>query len=310
MVPSLVTVGLFVKETIKYASGEISKPVLGGCSIYSSIVSRKIGMDTGVVTIKGNDISEAFLQPIYQAKVDTRGLKTKGPHTTTIQLVYDKSGDKELVYLKKAPKILFEDIPPEYHGASMFYLCPINYDVPIETVRGIYKKGIGIAVDLGGYGGVHCEKSFNMDINILKEIISCSHIVKASEEDCRRLFGNKNKEDEEEQAKLLLEWGADISIITCGERGAVVADKKDIFKVPAFPGEVVDTTGGGDSFVAGFLVEYLKSKNIEKSIIFASATAILVIGKTGGVTISRMPTLKEVNDKISEYKKTIKSKNI
>ncbi|MCL5072160.1 MAG: carbohydrate kinase family protein, partial [Actinobacteria bacterium] len=301
---SLVCIGWFVKETIKYPNGIVSEPVLGGPSVYSSIVARKLGIKTGIVTKKGEDLSEKFLNPLYQIKVDLRGLKTEGPHSTTIQLVYDTSGDKELIYLKKAPEILFSDIPREYHNAPMFYICPINYDVPIETVRSIHKAGIALAVDLGGYGGVHCEKNFKIDPEIVKKIVSYSYITKASDEDCRRLFGIE-KGEEENIAKLLLKWGAAIAIITCGERGAIALTKEDFSKVPGFPGKVIDTTGGGDSFAAGFLVEYLRSKNVQKSLIFASATAVLVISRTGGVTVSRMPTLKEVDHKIFEYEKSI-----
>ena len=304
MMPSLVAAGWFVKEIIKYPNGVVSEPVLGGCSVYSSIVASKLGIKAGIVTKKGEDVDEEFLDPLYQIKVDTRGIKTEGPHTTTIQLVYDASGEKELIYLKKAPEILFQDIPREYHNVPMFYVCPINYDISVETVRTIYEAGITIAVDLGGYGGVHCQKNFSIDLDIVKKIVSYSHIAKASDEDCRRLFGI-GKGEEKKIAKLLLGWGTTVGIITCGDRGAIMLTKEDIFKVPAFPGKVVDTTGGGDSFVAGFLVEYLRSKDVRKSLMFASATAILVIGKTGGVTISRMPTSNEVYRKISEYKRSI-----
>ncbi|MCL5985503.1 MAG: carbohydrate kinase family protein [Actinobacteria bacterium] len=304
MIPALVSVGWFVKETIRYPNGSVSEPVLGCCCVYSTIVASKLGVKAGIVTKKGEDIDENFLDPLYQIGVDTRGLKMEGPDTTTIQLVYDTSGDKELIYLKKAPEILFQDIPAEYLDVPMLYICPINYEVPVETVRDIHKAGITIAVDLGGYGGVHCEKSFTIDMDIVKKIVSYSHIVKASDEDCRRLFGIE-KGEEEEIAKMLLGWGTDVGMITCGERGVVAQTKEGVFKVPKFPGNVVDTTGGGDSFTAGFLVEYLRSKNVQKSLIFATATAILVIGKTGGVTVSRMPTQEEVYSKISEYQKSI-----
>ena len=304
MLPSLVAVGWLVKETIRYPNGAVSKPVLGGCSTYSSIVASKLGTKAGIVTKRGGDVDEKFLDPFFQIKVDTRGVKIEGPHTTTIQLVYDASGEKELIYLKKAPKILFQDIPREYHNVPMLYVCPIDYDVPVETVRAIYEAGITIAVDLGGYGGVHCEKNFSIDLDIVKEIISYSHIAKASDEDCRRLF-RINKGEEEKMAELLLGWGTTVSIITCGDRGAIALTKEEVFKVPAFPGKVVDTTGGGDCFVAGFLVEYLRTRDVRKSLMFASATAILVIGRTGGVTVSRMPTSNEVYQKISEYKRSI-----
>lgn len=48
--------------------------------------------------------------------------------------------------------------------------------------------------------------------------------------------------------------------------------------------EVKDTSGAGDSFMAGLVIEYLKSENIEKSIIFANKCASQVV-KYRGVTL-------------------------
>lgn len=48
--------------------------------------------------------------------------------------------------------------------------------------------------------------------------------------------------------------------------------------------EVKDTSGAGDSFMAGLVIEYLKSRDIEKSIIFANKCASEVV-KHRGVTI-------------------------
>ncbi len=148
----------------KIPKGAVSEAVLGGCSTYSSIVANKLGVKAGIVTKKGEDLGEEFLDPLYQIKVDTRGIKTEGPHTTTIQLVYDVSGEKELTYLKKPLKSYFGISRGNYYNVPMFYVCPIDYDVPLETVRTIHETGITIAVDLGGYGGVHCEKNFSIDL--------------------------------------------------------------------------------------------------------------------------------------------------
>jgi len=73
-----------------------------------------------------------------------------------------------------------------------------------------------------------------------------------------------------------------------------VADKKRQLRVPAFSGNVIDCTGAGDVYSTGFLAEYLKTKNVEKSALFASAAASLVIEDSGGVSAKRMPTRSEV----------------
>jgi sugar/nucleoside kinase (ribokinase family) len=56
-----------------------------------------------------------------------------------------------------------------------------------------------------------------------------------------------------EGCRALLERGVGCVAATCGAEGAVVVDAKAAARVPAFPVDVVDTTGCGDAFSAGFL---------------------------------------------------------
>lgn len=57
----------------------------------------------------------------------------------------------------------------------------------------------------------------------------------------------------EEGARVLLEAGAGCVAVTQGARGALVVTKDETIEVPAYDIEVVDTTGCGDAFSAGFL---------------------------------------------------------
>jgi sugar/nucleoside kinase (ribokinase family) len=56
-----------------------------------------------------------------------------------------------------------------------------------------------------------------------------------------------------EGAQALLEHGVGCVAVTQGAKGALVATADGVVEVPAFPVEVVDTTGCGDAFSAGFL---------------------------------------------------------
>ena len=70
-------------------------------------------------------------------------------------------------------------------------------------------------------------------------------------------------------------------IVTLGNKGCRYKDKR----FPVKEVDVKDMTGAGDSFLAGLVVEYLKTRNIEKSIKFANECATQVVQKKGVVTI-------------------------
>jgi ribokinase len=260
------------------------------------VIAAKLGVRVGVVTKVGPDMPRELLQPFEEAGVDTRGMR-EGPATTTSHLIYDRTGGKEIRYPARAEPILFEDIPAAYLGSRSFHVCPMDYDSPVETVERLASRGATISVDLGGFGGAHSsthpDPQERRVPHVLPRLIRCCTIVRASLEDCRHLF-ERVPDDGADLAGRFIEWGARIGIVTLGDRGAVVATADGVARVPALSGRVVDATGAGDAFSAGFLVEYLHGSAAVRCARFASAVALHVISGTGGVRAARMPSRTDV----------------
>jgi len=86
----------------------------------------------------------------------------------------------------------------------------------------------------------------------------------------------------EDMAAFLQERGVQNVVIKLGERGCYLkpADGKGLY-VEAFTTRVVDTTGAGDSFVAGFLSGLLRGWEPERSARLACAVAALNIQQVG-----------------------------
>lgn len=95
----------------------------------------------------------------------------------------------------------------------------------------------------------------------LKEIYQLVDITKPSLEDCSRLFGPRNTPSE--YAHIFLDWGAKIILISMGERGIYLAcDTGEEYHIKANHSlEVVDVTGAGDAYWAGFITAYLRDYN-------------------------------------------------
>jgi adenosine kinase len=71
-------------------------------------------------------------------------------------------------------------------------------------------------------------------------------------------------------------------IKTTGEKGCEIYEKGNVIKVPAISGlKVVDATGCGDAFRAGFLSGYVKGMSLEKACALGNKIAALVIVKKG-----------------------------
>ena len=105
----------------------------------------------------------------------------------------------------------------------------------------------------------------------------------------------ETKEDAKNASNQLLDKGIKNIIITLGDKGAYFANAKENFHIDAFDlgNRVVDTTGAGDGFVAGFAVALQEGKNVKDAIKFANALAGLSTTKIG--TAQSMPNRLEID---------------
>ena len=91
-----------------------------------------------------------------------------------------------------------------------------------------------------------------------------------------QLLGLTGAPSLEDAARAIVGKGAGCVAVTRGSEGALVVTADEAIAVPAFEVEVVDTTGCGDAFSAGFLRGLAAGKSLEAAAVLGSATAALV----------------------------------
>jgi sugar/nucleoside kinase (ribokinase family) len=299
-VPDIVCVGRIIREMIYFPSETIG-PLLGSPAAYCSVAAASQGTPTGIVTRIGKDMPWELLQRIVEAGVDTTGILDDDQTTQTV-LIYDSKGNKEIRYPVMSKSITGRDIPDSYAGCSVLYLSPMDQDVLLEDLDGVVNMGKTSAIDLGGYGGVHMSLENRLKIHSLEKFAleAAAHfdIVKASDEDARSIFGWNNPDT---AARRLLDCGPAVVLITLGARGCLLQTPEKQWLIEPVQGiKVIDATGGGDTFMAGFLCEYRRSEDPYLAAQMGNTTASFVIQNTGGVHVRRMPVLDEVNRRFSQ----------
>jgi sugar/nucleoside kinase (ribokinase family) len=102
------------------------------------------------------------------------------------------------------------------------------------------------------------------------------------------LFANENEvralagEDSFEAALQALKDKVPLLVCTCSEKGALAMDGGQRIHVPAAPvDKVVDTTGAGDLFAAGFLAGQAQGRSVEQSLRMGSIAAAEIISHFG-----------------------------
>ena len=84
------------------------------------------------------------------------------------------------------------------------------------------------------------------------------------------------EDDPAAAGKALLEKGVGAVALTAGAEGSILVSPEGTLKVPAFEVEVVDTTGCGDAYTAGFLRGLSLGHDSERAATIGSATAAQV----------------------------------
>jgi sugar/nucleoside kinase (ribokinase family) len=80
----------------------------------------------------------------------------------------------------------------------------------------------------------------------------------------------------------LREIGLALPIVTLAERGSLLLDGDRLYRVPPFATKrAIDPTGAGDVYAGAFITEYMQTKDIEESALFASAAASIMVEQVG-----------------------------
>jgi fructoselysine 6-kinase len=88
--------------------------------------------------------------------------------------------------------------------------------------------------------------------------------VNAGAEDLAIAFASAGTAPDRAQALLqqTLEQGARLAVVTCGALGSIASDGRQYAETGIAPVEVVDTTGAGDTFIAGFIDAHLRGRGL------------------------------------------------
>ena len=113
-----------------------------------------------------------------------------------------------------------------------------------------------------------------------KKVVSLVDVLIGSE----TFAHNFHPSDSVAALKKIAALGPEVVILTQGERGCLGKVGNDIFQIPGYKVNVIDTTGCGDVFHGAFVFGFLRGWDIHYTARFANAVAALKCTKLGGRT--------------------------
>jgi sugar/nucleoside kinase (ribokinase family) len=149
---------------------------------------------------------------------------------------------------------------------------------------------VKVSLDVQGYlRKVENKQVIPIDWQAKKEGLQYIQTLKANESEMEVLTGIK---DVRKGAQVLYDWGVKEVVITLGSMGSVIYNGRTFFNIPAYvPAAVIDATGCGDTYMAGFLYQRIKGASLQDAGEFAAAMATLKIQSSGPFTGTREDVL-------------------
>ena len=249
----------------------------GGAATAVATSAALSGAKVGLVTKVGKDFPKEWLNRLSEI-LDIKGVHILEGNTIHIYMIYHEDGSVDApVDMGVAQKMGETEIPEEYLNAKIFHISPIPPEEQLKVINRL--KGKRISLD---FNPTYME-DYKTKKDLMKEIISRTEVIVPNEREARTFTGEK---DLKKAAKTLYEWGANLTIITLGEKGALLYNGEKFMEFEALPiNEIVDPTGAGDAFAGGFLAQYAKETPIEECIKQGLLRAREVLKKKGSWSI-------------------------
>ena len=250
----------------------------GGTSFYFSYALSHLPKNVSfqLVTKLGNTEMKS-VDDMRDAGIDV--LTYPSRHTVYFENKYgENQNDRTQRVLERADPFTVDEM--QSVDAGVYHLGSLlSDDFSIEVVKYLSTKG-RISIDAQGYlREVRGEKVYSIDWTEKREILAHTDIIKVNEHEMEVITGLT---DPREAALRLAEWGVKEVCVTLGSEGSIILADGRFYDIPAYePREIVDATGCGDTYSAGYLWCRAQGMSFEESGRFAAAMCTLKLEHSG-----------------------------
>ena len=244
----------------KVQSGLQRSEVPGGSVCNTMRAMARLGAEVGYIGKIGND----DIGKIYEEETRRAGVKPFFVHAEGISgcstVFISPDGERTMAtFLGPAATLsdgeIPDDILKQYDCLYMEGYLISDEQLFLSMLRRAKKLGLKVALDLSNFNIVNGFK------DLLKEVVpEYVDILFSNESEAEAYTGLSERE-----AINVISKDVEVSIVTIGKDGVLLSDNNRVIHNPALDSNVVDTTGAGDNFAAGFLFGYSQDASLEQS---------------------------------------------
>ena len=271
-------IGHVTRDIIRRSSRD-SNEMPGGVSYYAGMALQSLGLETAVISKAAKKDADEIM-----AKLQRIGVRTYCSATAaTTVFENDYLGDGLEIRDQRVRSVASAFDPRDLGRlrAKIFHLGPLtDGDMSVGFLKAVSRQRGRVFLDVQGFlrkidhGQVHL-----VDWRDKREGLVHVDILKANLPEARILSG---EDDPEGAARAIADLGPAEVVVTLGGEGSLLLASGRVYRVPAFrPRTIVDPTGCGDSYSAGYIFCRLQSDDAEAAGRFGAAVATLKLQRYG-----------------------------
>ena len=246
---------------------KIVKTISGGSVANSVVCIAQQGLKTAFIgKVNEDELGNEFQNGLQKEEVDFKFIPSLAKNYTArcIILVTPDAERTMNTYLGISQELSEDDVDMEViASSSILYLEGYLWD--LTDAKNAIKKSIIKAKESSTMVAFSVSDAFCVDrfrdefIDLVKK---SADIIFANESEVISLFQSKSLEEAVQECQNINK----IFAITLGSKGAMIVKENEIIEIsPEQIDNLVDTTGAGDLFAAGFLSKYIRSKDLKLS---------------------------------------------
>jgi sugar/nucleoside kinase (ribokinase family) len=242
---------------------------LGGTALYAAVAAARLGRRSALVTRVGPGERDALVQRCHDEGIELHALSSVV--TTTFAFRYDDEGHRHLTLKARAKGISREDVAGRLRVPRAVVYASIAHELSPGLLSAITAPA-SVLVAQGYLRGWEADGTVvPREWTESKDMLGAVSAAIVSEDD---LGGDLAVADR---------WSRTTPIVvTLAERGARIFERGQSRDVPGFHvDEVVDQTGAGDAFAAGFALALADGRPLDDAARYANAVASFAVEGLG-----------------------------
>ena len=259
---------------------------VAGTAAGTSVDLAKLGASVAAMGAVGEDAAGSFIiDTMRRYGIDTAGIHRKpGVQTSATMLPIRPNGERPALHVLGANAHLTEaDVDLEtiaaarhLHFGGTYLLASLDGEPSGRILRAAKAAGVTVSLDLIAIDRPDL-------LQVLLPALPYLDFFMPGLDEARMICG---LHDRREVIAFFLDRGVKHTVFKMGAEGSSIAFQDDAGEVqevrlPAFATTVVDSTGCGDAYCAGFIVGLLRGWDLERCCRLGTAAAALVITGLG-----------------------------